>query len=277
MRSVLLLLCMGLAAAETGPTGGDERCALALVADAAAVAPGQPVTVALRVELAPGWHIYWRNPGEAGLPTSIAWSAPDGWRVRELPWPAPEAFDMAGVHGYGYGGQTLFLAELHPPVDLAAASGPVAVGCAVEWLACREACIPGAAELRLELPVEATAAPGREAAAIAEARARLPREAVGWSCEHELADASLTLRLRPEASGAGDPGAVRFIPLDEGWLAPGGSHSAGAAGRAVLRLERTPGSEPPPRLRGLLLAEHGWDESGLVTAWILDRSWDTVP
>src|SRR3974390_1419563 len=49
-----------------------------LVAERTALVPGEPLTIALRLAIAPGWHTYWRNPGDSGLPTTLAWQLPAG-------------------------------------------------------------------------------------------------------------------------------------------------------------------------------------------------------
>jgi DsbC/DsbD-like thiol-disulfide interchange protein len=47
-----------------------------LVADVESAGPGTTFTAGIVLTMAPGWHTYWKNPGESGLATSIAWTAP---------------------------------------------------------------------------------------------------------------------------------------------------------------------------------------------------------
>ena len=63
-----------------------------LVAETGSIAPGETVWVALHLEMRPGWHVYWRNPGDAGLPPEIAWTLPPGFTAGEIAWPTPERF-----------------------------------------------------------------------------------------------------------------------------------------------------------------------------------------
>ena len=49
-----------------------------LLADVAAVKPGEPFWVGLRQTIRPKWHTYWKNPGDSGLPTEITWKLPEG-------------------------------------------------------------------------------------------------------------------------------------------------------------------------------------------------------
>jgi thiol:disulfide interchange protein DsbD len=62
-----------------------------LVAEQQALVPGETATVALRLAIEPGWHTYWRNPGESGLPTTLEWRLPPGYAAGSIAWPAPRA------------------------------------------------------------------------------------------------------------------------------------------------------------------------------------------
>src|SRR5580700_6467224 len=61
-----------------------------LVPEAQSIAPGQRLWVDLHLTMAPGWHTYWRNPGDSGLPTEIAWQLPAGFTAGAIAWPVPE-------------------------------------------------------------------------------------------------------------------------------------------------------------------------------------------
>ena len=119
-----------------------------LVAARTALVPGEPVTVALRLTMESGWHTYWRNPGDSGLPTTIAWTLPPGVEAGPIQWPAPRALPAGPLVNYGYEGEVLHLVVLAvarrcPPdrtIDLEAR---------VDWLVCKETCIPEGVDLAL--------------------------------------------------------------------------------------------------------------------------------
>ena len=67
-----------------------ERVTATLMAERPAIAPGETIWVGLRLQMDEGWHSYWRNPGDSGLPTMIDWSLPDGLAAGPIQWPAPE-------------------------------------------------------------------------------------------------------------------------------------------------------------------------------------------
>jgi len=61
-----------------------------LVSEVTSIAPGQSFWIALRQQIRPGWHTYWRNPGDSGAPTSLKWDLPEGFSASSIHWPYPE-------------------------------------------------------------------------------------------------------------------------------------------------------------------------------------------
>jgi thiol:disulfide interchange protein DsbD len=121
-----------------------------LLSSHAAVSPGQELWLGLRLEVAPGWHVYWDNPGDSGMATSVDLSAP-GLRVGPIRWPAPALLPAAGgLWNQGYEGEVTLL--LPAWVDAADPSG-LSIRGEARWLVCRaDQCVPGQADLALDLP-----------------------------------------------------------------------------------------------------------------------------
>ncbi|MDA8132152.1 MAG: protein-disulfide reductase DsbD family protein [Elusimicrobia bacterium] len=116
------------------------------------VRPGESFKAALRLRLRDGWHVYWKNPGDAGLAPSIAWSLPAGWSASEPEWPAPLRLEEPPVTNFGYSSDVVL------PLTMTAPSGSspgtrAALRAKVEWLECRETCVPGSADLVLRVGV----------------------------------------------------------------------------------------------------------------------------
>ena len=156
------------AAAGEGPVQAE------LLADASAVAAGQPFKVGVLFRIAPEWHIYWKYPGDAGLATAVRLELPKGFVAGELQWPLPQSFVQPGdIAGYGYTGSVMLTAEVTPPRELPAGK-EFAIRAKVSWLSCRDICRPGRAELNAKLAVAAQRAPANEAL-FREWAARLPR------------------------------------------------------------------------------------------------------
>jgi thiol:disulfide interchange protein DsbD len=166
-HSLIATLCLAalvLGASCSGPPAEEPPDVSArLVAATTAVVPGKPFLLGVELTMAEGWHTYWKNPGEAGLATTIDWRLPDGFTAGPLRWPVPIRFTMpGGITSFGYEGRVLLAAEVTPPGGLAPGD-TVTLEAHVAWLGCKEACVPGEATVRLSLPVagQAEAAHGK--------------------------------------------------------------------------------------------------------------------
>lgn len=126
-----------------------------LVSEYRQLQPGQTVSLALHTEHEPHWHTYWLNPGDSGLATSIDWQLSDGVTAGPIQWPTPKAISIPPLVNYGYEHQISLLTQITLPADYSATSLQLVAN--VDWLVCKEICIPASAELRLSLPVAATA------------------------------------------------------------------------------------------------------------------------
>jgi thiol:disulfide interchange protein/DsbC/DsbD-like thiol-disulfide interchange protein len=146
--AVLIAAAPGLGAADADPNHHPVKASL--IAASKGFAPGQALTVALRLQQEPGWHTYWSDPGDAGLATSVEWSLPAGVKAGPLLWPQPLTFkDPGGLVGYGYKDEALLITEIRVPAGYSAGALPLKAN--ANWLVCREVCIPGDAGVSLVL------------------------------------------------------------------------------------------------------------------------------
>ena len=102
----------------------------------------------LHFKLESGWHIYWKNPGDAGEPPHVQWTLPAGITAGPLQFPAPKRLPLGPLMDFGYENEVLFPLKLH--VANSVKAGPVTLHAKVDWLVCRESCIPGKAELEVQ-------------------------------------------------------------------------------------------------------------------------------
>jgi thiol:disulfide interchange protein DsbD len=237
-----------------------------LVCAVASIQPGQPFTVALRMQHDPHWHTYWLNPG-TGYPTSLVWKLPDGFKAGAIEWPVPGFIRNTDgkLTGYGYEGENFLLVRITPPADLPIGTR-VQLQATAEWLMCNEVCVPGNANLHMDLPVSGVAPEPEEkwALMIAGFRERLPVVLpLGWSADATQKDTVVELHLkvgsgeRPlanslhffSANGLIDheqPQAVRVVP--DGY---------------VFRLSVAESVDAnATRLVGVIRADTGWGKSG---------------
>ena len=191
-----------------------------LVVENAAAVPGESTTVALRLKIDDGWHTYWRNPGDTGLPTTLDWKLPAGFQAGAIEWPAPKALQVGPLVNYGYEGTVLHLVPLAVPRD-AKPGGVADLAARADWLVCKETCIPDGADLKLALPIaEHAAADTQWSGAFAAARAALPQRLDGgWRAEARGDGPTIVLTLAAPA-GAADPGSLRFFANAENQIEP---------------------------------------------------------
>src|ERR1700753_3253292 len=189
MRALLFLMALALATPAFAQDGGMKVHAR-LVAEDKAIAPGGTIMVALEEKIAPGWHTYWKNPGDAGAPTDIQWTLPPGWKAGPIQWPRPKRLPVALLMDYGYEGTPWLLSNLTAPAD--AAAGPVVIKAHASWLVCRQICIPEEATLNLNLTVGQGGHDPAVAKDFAAARALLP-VASPWKVNYALNGTNLDL------------------------------------------------------------------------------------
>jgi DsbC/DsbD-like thiol-disulfide interchange protein len=156
MRGILL------AAVFSGLIASEARAGHAyaeLLANVSAIQAGKPFWLGVRLKMDDGWHVYWKNPGDAGLPTRVKFKLPDGFTAGPLQFPTPRPFAQPGnITIYGYEDSVMLLAQVTPPATLPADfQGQFSAD--VSWLVCAEQCIPGKATLNLTLGVSASAQP----------------------------------------------------------------------------------------------------------------------
>jgi thiol:disulfide interchange protein/DsbC/DsbD-like thiol-disulfide interchange protein len=199
-RLALLILALAAslsAAAAQGLRTPPNLVRASLAADHAAVAGAQPFTLAVRMQVKPGWHVYWRNPGDSGLPPEVTWTLPAGFNAGAIQWPAPERIPIATLMNYGYEGEVTLLVPVTPPPSLDPAD-PVRIRAKLTYLVCETECVPGSADLALTLPVGESRPDPDTAALFAGARAALPAPAL-WPLR--LSSQGDTLRLDFAATG----------------------------------------------------------------------------
>ncbi|WP_395714872.1 protein-disulfide reductase DsbD family protein [Reyranella sp.] len=266
MLALLLGLLLALPAfGQTPAAGGSVATADAVVqtdnvraellADAAAVKPGEPFWVGLRQTIKPKWHTYWKNPGDSGLPIEIRWTLPNGVKADPIVWPTPHLFDVSGVINYGFQDEAMLLVRIMPPADFKDSSLTIAAD--TNWLVCEDVCIPEEAKLSLTLPIAAAATPAPPAtrAMFDKARQNVPTESP-WPARYGVAKSG-DPTLLIEARGL-KPDTIRdvyFFPAEWGPVASMARQSAsiGADGIRIPLKRGDAKAALPERLTGTLV------------------------
>ena len=176
-----LILSALAAAGPVAPTStatgglfeGKPRVAATLVSDVTQVEPGGAFRLGVQLQMARGWYVYWKNPGEAGLATEVVWDAPRT-SVEPLRWPAPEVHRSpdGSITSYGYSGQVVLFAPARASPDV---DRPLTVVGTAEVLVCATQCIPARLEVTRVLGVGPRQPDASGATVLDAAEARVPR------------------------------------------------------------------------------------------------------
>jgi len=210
--SLLFFLVLFLPLAVRAQT--TEHLQASLIAERTGVEAGKPFTVGFLLKVQPQWHVYWMNPGDSGMATTVEWELPEGWKAGALQWPLPKVFNEPGdLTTYGYADEVLLMAEVTPPATLAAGE-PVTLRARVNWLVCRDICVPGEALLEISLPTQGTPAPAN-GELFSRYRSRLPSgEPPPFSLEWRSDGPQLILKTNPAETGQGGR-TLQLLPITE--------------------------------------------------------------
>jgi DsbC/DsbD-like thiol-disulfide interchange protein len=188
------LLAAGNAAAGDGVSqwDGDARSAVRLVAGSSARGGSVPLRAGIEIRLEPGWHTYWRYPGDAGVPPRFDFAGSQNVAAVDVLWPVPQRIPEQGLTTIGYAGNVILPLVVRPQDR----TKPVRLRLKLDYAVCEKLCVPaeGKAELML-----AGGSPASEDAALTAAEARVPKKV---------------------ALGEGSPLAVKSVRRDDGARRP---------------------------------------------------------
>jgi thiol:disulfide interchange protein DsbD len=242
-----LVLSAGAATSATGPHGSVD-----LVADVTSVEPSRPFRVGLHFQLESGWHIYWTNPGDSGEPPRVKWDLPTGFAAGPLLWPAPRRIEDHSLIDYGYQNEVLLPVEIKPPAAIGTNSG-FTMSASVNWLVCREICVPGRSMLSLTLPIQkgTPAPPSSLHPLFVKARAALPNSAPkAWKAIASLGQRAFILNVDMGSRQT----VATFFPLEPNQIENAAPQKVIPSARG-FRLEMVKSAQlitAPSRLTGVL-------------------------
>jgi thiol:disulfide interchange protein DsbD len=248
---VLALQLLAPIPLPAGAAASAPHVTVRLVSEHAAITVGQRFWLGLEFALEPGWHLYWRNPGDTGQPPRITWTVPAGYRAGDIDWPKPERISVPPLVDFGFTGNVLLLV----PFTASAAIGPDAlapIGADLSWLVCRDLCVSGGAHVAIGVKVSRRAEIDPAERRVFEAgRRSLPRPA------------PRTWRLAAQATASGfvmtvDTGrpvsAATFYPFEESQIDSAAAQPVDATPRGFrMTLKRADAlKHTPAALRGVV-------------------------
>ena len=255
--SALLLFLPLPMALLAGSVAKTPQVTVDLFAEPTLIQPGQAVTLGLRFRPVPGWHIYWKNPGDSGLPPSVTWKLPPGWTAGPLQFPFPEKILAPPLISYGYEQETVLLVQLTPPSGQPLPS-KISITAEVDWLVCKEACLPGSATLDLIIPTTPKANVDLQKLfdeIRREMPARIPEIATQAKQTGNFLE--LTLPHPPEV------GNLSFFPTEGDYVDEFQAAKTEKTGsQLVIQIPLKPKAKIPDTISGLLVSEKPWVATG---------------
>jgi len=247
-------LCLGGLAAHAAHT----QVRLVLAADAAR--PGDTVLAGIQLQMDPGWHTYWRNPGDAGMATTIHWQLPPGVTAGPTQWPVPEKHPDEDLPTYIYSNEVVLLVPLKLAADLP--PGPLALKAAVSWLECSVACIPGDATVQATLNIGPDTKPSKDLTLLQTWQSGLPKsgDALSARAWWESPAKGNTRPLLLEWTSSAPPAEADFFPYasDDFEVQAPTTPMPAAAGKIRLRKEvKKSAAQWPAQVSGLLIQGAG--------------------
>ncbi len=168
----IFLACLTLGPSAFADEVGSENVKISFISQYQSVKTGEKFHIALVQKIAPDWHTYWRNPGDVGDKTRIKWTLPEGVKIGEIKWPSPSALPYEGFINYGYSKEAVFPIEIEiaPQVSM-----PIVLKARVEWLECKDVCIPGEADTEIIINLGEENTKSSQSQIIENALAALPK------------------------------------------------------------------------------------------------------
>lgn len=149
---ILLVLLSAAAFGQLSGSKGSPKARVDLVASVDRVVPGQPFDVLVRFRMDSGWHIYWQNPGDAGVAPRVSWNLPTGFAAGDLQFPVPTKHVAPGnIVTNVIEDLALLPVRMTPPESISL--DKVTLAGDVRYLVCRESCLQESAKLNLALPI----------------------------------------------------------------------------------------------------------------------------
>jgi len=211
------------------------------------VRPGESFIAGLRFKLKNGWHVYWRNPGDAGIAPSLAWSLPLSWKTGPLEWPVPRRLESPPLTNYGYDNEVILPLSLVAPADVRPGAR-ARLRAQADWLECRETCVPGSAALELNVGIDDSSRERpADAAALAASLLTVPRPEEEGYIKAAREGTRVILRVK------GRHPLAEFFPTEAGVFENKRSPVSVSPIETEISLQQAPGAEMPERVEGVLV------------------------
>lgn len=250
-----------------------DNAEVQLISEQSSIAPGETFWIGIQMNIREGWYVYYRNPGDSGLPMTINWTQERDYNISDIKWPYPKWKDVSGgLTSYVYEDSILYMMEAVAPDDLEPGS-KITLSAEADWLICEDICIPEYADISLTLPVSETSQMDETwLPYFSETRKNLPATLDYWHVVAEAEGDIVTLSLSTDVFDLPGYSNVKFFADKEGEIENGASQPFSVDGNTLrIQLEKSAyKSGDINRVWGVIYNEDGWDESGRIKAMTVD-------
>jgi thiol:disulfide interchange protein len=271
VKTALLLLLATMLMVVTA-RAAHTQVQLLLSADTAK--PGDTIWAGVDLKMDPGWHTYWKNPGEAGEATDIKWQLPHGVTAGQIRWPLPQKLPPADVTTYGYENEVVLLVPLTLAGNLPA--GPLNLAAKVSWLECKEECIPSSTNVEAGLNIGTETKSSADAALLETWKSKVPvanNSAIGstsaWWEKPAMGDKRpliIDRKLLGNIAAQTQPAGVDFFPEASGNFEIQSATETITASSWEIRLRKLVQKFSggwPKEISGVIVMENGGSRTGI--------------
>ena len=251
-----------------------DNAEVELISEQRTIQPGQTFWVGIRMDIRENWYVYYRNPGDSGMPMMVEWMHEDDFSIGEIQWPTPLWLDVAGgMTSYGYYDNILYMMEATAPAGLEPGTEYTLLAEA-DWLICEDVCIPEYADLELTLAVTDEDVEYNEEwlPLFAETRKNLPVKLDYWEATADYNGRTATLTLTNTAFDITEYDEIKYFAKKEGEIENGAEQPFRVEGNSIIMELEKSGYKTGDieRFWGLVYNSAGWDEAGNIQSIVVD-------
>lgn len=192
---------------------GNDYVKVSLDAPTHVFKPGDTVLLAVQFKMEPEWHVYWKNPGDAGLSPEFAWKLPNGAKVIETDWQYPAQIPFDEFINFGYENQTTVFVKILIPKTYSLTLADLS--CDVGFLVCKEKCIPGKQTVSIRLNSKLTEiTPGSDK--FQRELRKIPRKNNTLNYSAKIEKDTLTLKVKSKDNSTIRGNKFELFPEEEG-------------------------------------------------------------
>ena len=248
-----------------------------LISETEGIVPGKTFNLGLLLNHDPGWHTYWKNPGDVGLAPKIEWKdLPQGLEPQPVLWASPQLHKMGVIDVQAFQGQILHIHPIVAPESLKIGSQITLQG-QLSWLMCSRKCIPAREKVKITLPVVAKSKGAKKwESKFQQTRNEQPK-ALCRNLTAVTMGNTIELTIKPALpSPIPNPRELWFFCNENHITTQILPKIKKQNNTTILTMEKTEWAPREiPRLQGHLYFKKGWDKTGKIHNLLVDIPLDS--